>query len=53
MNSNPGNKKILTEMYESLITSLNKWYPLSVDKDNGGYFPNLNYDWQIDPVSIK
>ncbi len=32
---------------------LDKWYPLSVDKKNGGYFTNISYNWNIEPIQNK
>ena len=45
---------ILQEMTEALKKNLlNKWYPLVLDKVNGGYFTNVSYDWEIDSEQYK
>ena len=39
---------ILKEMMNSVVENLlDKWYPLSIDKENGGYFTNISFDWKI------
>lgn len=41
-------------MLESLGKNLlEKWYPLAVDKVNGGYYTDITYDWKIDPIQHK
>ncbi len=48
------NSSLLNELLESLSQNLlEKWYPLAVDKKNGGYFTNISYDWKIEPVQHK
>ncbi len=32
---------------------LDKWYPLSVDRQYGGYFTDISYDWKILPEQHK
>ncbi|MFZ0456373.1 MAG: AGE family epimerase/isomerase [Ignavibacteriaceae bacterium] len=32
---------------------LDKWYPLCIDKKNGGYYTNISYNWNIEPVQHK
>ena len=48
------NNLMLEEMYEALEKNLlQKWYPLAVDRTNGGYFTDITYDFKIDPVQHK
>jgi cellobiose epimerase len=47
-------QEILHEMLEAVTANLfDKWYPLVVDKENGGYHTNLTYDFKIEPVQYK
>jgi mannobiose 2-epimerase len=32
---------------------LEKWYPLVIDKECGGYFTNISYDWNLLPEQEK
>ena len=32
---------------------LDRWYPLAVDKEHGGYFTDISCDWKILPVQHK
>ena len=32
---------------------LKKWYPLAIDKECGGYFSNISYDWQVEEKQDK
>jgi mannobiose 2-epimerase len=32
---------------------LERWYPLVVDKECGGYFTNVTYDWKLPPEQEK
>lgn len=42
------NKNILDELLSSFKDGiLKKWYPLVVDKEYGGYFSNVSYNWKI------
>jgi mannobiose 2-epimerase len=43
-------KELLINLAEVL---LNKWYPLSVDKEYGGFYSNLAFDWNIMPEQDK
>ena len=48
------NSSLLNEFLQSLSQNLlNKWYPLAVDKKNGGYFTNISYDWKIEQFQPK
>ena len=48
------NQIILKEMMLSLNQNLlKKWYPLAVDKVNGGYHTNITYDWEIEREQPK
>ncbi len=45
---------IVQELYNNLENEiLKKWYPLVIDKEFGGYFSNLSYDWKILPEQEK
>jgi|YelNatPaOPRAMG01_1025707.scaffolds.fasta_scaffold00364_11 mannobiose 2-epimerase len=45
---------VLNEMLEHVRKNLlDKWYPLAVDKEYGGYFTNITYNWEIEPVQTK
>jgi mannobiose 2-epimerase len=40
--------QLITEMYEALTTNLlEKWYPLSIDREYGGYYTNITYDMKL------
>lgn len=48
------NKNILDELLVCLKDRvLAKWYPLVIDKEFGGYFSNISYDWKIMPQQDK
>lgn len=32
---------------------LQKWYPLVIDRDCGGYFTNITFDWKLSPEQEK
>ncbi len=54
LNGNTEDKIILGEMFEALDKNLlRKWYPLAVDKANGGYYTDVSYDFKIAPVQHK
>lgn len=45
---NTDTQKILIDMYEFLKKNiLERWYPLVVDRDFGGYYTNVTYDWKL------
>jgi cellobiose epimerase len=47
-------QEILHEMLHAATKNLlNKWYPLVIDKKNGGYFTNISYDFKIAPIQNK
>ena len=47
-------EKLLNELSVNLNEGiLKKWYPLTVDKEFGGYFSNLSYDWSVMPEQDK
>ncbi|MFO7447542.1 MAG: AGE family epimerase/isomerase, partial [Ignavibacteriaceae bacterium] len=47
-------EKILSELLFNLEESvLKSWYPVSVDKEYGGYFSNLSYNWEVLPCKEK
>lgn len=42
------NKQIAIEMLYELKNNLaDKWYPLAIDKEMGGYFTNITCNWQL------
>ncbi|MGA9407504.1 MAG: AGE family epimerase/isomerase [Bacteroidota bacterium] len=43
------NQKELTAEFTDALTEgiLTRWYPLVIDKDCGGYFTNVTYDWKL------
>jgi cellobiose epimerase len=45
---------IADEMLFALDNNLlQKWYPLAIDKECGGYFTNIAYDWVLEPDQDK
>lgn len=45
---------ILKKMSEYIGANLlDKWFPLAVDKENGGYYTDISHDWKIAPVQHK
>jgi mannobiose 2-epimerase len=45
---------LLKEMVTAVsVNLLDRWYPLVIDKTNGGYFTNITYDWKIEPEQPK
>jgi cellobiose epimerase len=45
---------ILKEMSFQLDTNLlKKWYPMVIDNDDGGYYSNLNFDFQLGKTQEK
>ena len=39
---------ICDEMLDSLTDKLlEKWYPLAIDKDAGGYYTNISFDFRL------
>ncbi len=48
------NRNIFNEMFDEFDSSLLKlWYPIVVDKEYGGYFSNISYNWQIEEKQDK
>lgn len=49
------NKKELTIEFTDALREgiLERWYPLVVDKECGGYFTNVTYDWKLPPEQEK
>ncbi len=46
--------KIVKELQDALLHGiLNRWYPLTVDKECGGYYTNISCDWKIMPQQEK
>src|SRR4030067_2744152 len=46
--------QILNQLWSLLDTHLlQKWYPLVVDREYGGFFTNISYDWKIFPDQEK
>lgn len=47
-------KIIFNEMLEAVRENLfDKWYPLAIDKENGGYYTDITYNFEIDPEQHK
>jgi len=47
-------KELTIELTEALKKGiLERWYPLVIDKECGGYFTNVTYDWNIPPEQEK
>jgi mannobiose 2-epimerase len=44
---------IIDELYNNLKEIFKKWYPLVIDKEFGGYYSNISYDWKILPEQEK
>jgi cellobiose epimerase len=48
------NKELAAQFTDALTTGiLRRWYPLVIDKECGGYFTNVNYDWTLPPEQEK
>ncbi len=48
------NLKVCKDMVEELTKNLlEKWYPLAIDKEYGGYFTNISYDFKLMPSQEK
>jgi mannobiose 2-epimerase len=46
--------KIVKELHDALLHGiLDRWYPLTVDKECGGYYTNISCDWKIMPQQEK
>ena len=43
-------RKMIPELDQNI---LKKWYPLVVDKVNGGYHTNISYDWKLESEQPK
>ena len=51
---NNSNLNLQNELLKHLNQDLlDKWYPLCIDKKNGGYHTNISYNWNIEPVQHK
>ena len=47
-------KPYLVEMFNEFKNNLlNKWYPLVIDEEFGGYYSNITYDWQLEDEQDK
>jgi len=45
---------IIEDMFSSLTTGIvNRWYPLVIDNEFGGYFTNVDCNWQLLPEQEK
>ena len=54
LDESAANNLMLEEMYEALEKNLlQKWYPLTVDRTNGGYLTDITHDFKIAPVQHK
>ena len=48
------NQNIFKEMFNEFDNNLLKlWYMLAIDKECGGYYSNISYDWQIEEKQDK
>jgi mannobiose 2-epimerase len=46
--------ELIKKMQEAFINGiLKRWYPLVIDKECGGYFTNISYDWKVIPQQEK
>jgi len=41
-------RAISVEMRHVLDDEINKWYPLSIDSVDGGFFSDIDYKWELD-----
>ncbi len=53
-----GDKLVRDNIFNEMLISLkhnivDKWYPLSLDQKEGGYFTNISYNWEILPEQEK
>ncbi len=45
---------VLNEMFGYVGKDLlDKWYPLALDRQNGGYYTDITCDWKIEPLQHK
>jgi mannobiose 2-epimerase len=51
MSKDPVLAEELIQQLKEMI--LEKWYPLVIDKECGGYFTNISYDWKLLPDQGK
>jgi cellobiose epimerase len=50
----PKNQFVLREFEDALLNGIvQRWYPLVIDKEYGGYFTNVSHDWNILPEQEK
>jgi mannobiose 2-epimerase len=48
------NEKLIGEFTSALLHGiLERWYPLVLDKEQGGYFTNVSHDWTLLPAQEK
>jgi mannobiose 2-epimerase len=48
------NQEMIREFQDAHLNGIiNRWYPLVIDKECGGYFTNVSYDWKIMPDQEK
>ncbi len=48
------NKELTAQFSDALTAGIvRRWYPLVIDKECGGYFTNVNYDWTLPPEQEK
>jgi mannobiose 2-epimerase len=46
-------KSISLQMRQVLDDEFKKWYPLSIDTADGGFFSDINYEWELDGKQDK
>lgn len=48
------NAQVVAELYDAIENGiLKRWYPLVLDREYGGYYTNLSYNWSILPAQEK
>lgn len=49
-----GGRMILDRISDFIGKDLfHRWFPLAVDRENGGYYTDITFDWKISPVQHK
>lgn len=52
-NNKVDQKKLYSEMYDVLNSTMQKWYPLVIDTIYGGYFSDIDHKWEINGSQNK
>jgi mannobiose 2-epimerase len=53
MNDNEDNETLLVEMKNILMDEFDLWYPLVIDSEQGGFFSDVNYKWELEGSQNK